>query len=661
MKTEMRCKNGGSCIITLETRKKCKKCRFEACLREGMRAEAVMNESQYKRWFRRMIRKQRKNQKDKKAGMRNGGADGCGIRHSRTRAGRKKLAEEDAEPDDLNMDDDNDCNDKIESTEGDNEDSLDEFLESLEELTKNVMKTSTRHVTSSDSDDVAENLVDLMPDDEVKMEAASLHCQSMPVLSVQEQYLEAEREARRGRLEGRMKELLAVESPPALGDCRSEFDSDADNRNIIDFVKYGRLSWMGACESVRISSSAFSQKLFSLHKSQGGSAEDIGEFTTFLLRSHLETIAYLLKSYAYQFPEFRALPCGDQQQLLSYNTKLFGQYFLGRYFFAGSGYKQQQWLLLCQVPDFLNEDSYLRFLPITTFDGMVHLFTSEDAMKRYEDYARALSDLALNFDCNCAIALLCLYNIEDHMTLQEQDKITQFQDFVLECSGWAHNKFNCAAKEELLQILALVRQMSLHFDSGVDWNRSSHSAIFSPDMSSQGPCSLERLLKSLQESLDVFPFGEDLIKEYAMYTLDVPFSKTFLPKVLLVWADRLRYAANSNGIRVSEDAVFSAVALAIARQESCVDGRQQTTRAFGRFDTDILLRKFPNVVRSGNFKKVTMASFVTVQNWDLAKLEAIYADLSILKPFAVDEDIFKLYLLALLLKVDCNDMKVNWC
>ena len=62
MKTEMKCKGGtgGNCVITPENRKKCKKCRYEACLRVGMRSDAVMSEDQYKVWFRRMLRKQKK-------------------------------------------------------------------------------------------------------------------------------------------------------------------------------------------------------------------------------------------------------------------------------------------------------------------------------------------------------------------------------------------------------------------------------------------------------------------------------------------------------------------------------------------------------------------------------------------------------------------------
>jgi len=49
-----------------------------------------------------------------------------------------------------------------------------------------------------------------------------------------------------------------------------------------------------------------------------------------------------VKTFILQFPEFQSLPLGDRQLMLAHNVKLFKQYFLGRYFFGGSGYQQQQ-------------------------------------------------------------------------------------------------------------------------------------------------------------------------------------------------------------------------------------------------------------------------------------------------------------------------------
>ncbi len=60
LKQELKCRGSpaGSCAVTPENRKKCKRCRFEQCLKMGMRPDAVLNESQYQRRFRKMISKQ---------------------------------------------------------------------------------------------------------------------------------------------------------------------------------------------------------------------------------------------------------------------------------------------------------------------------------------------------------------------------------------------------------------------------------------------------------------------------------------------------------------------------------------------------------------------------------------------------------------------------
>lgn len=64
IKSELKCRGDaegggglGSCSVTLETRKRCKKCRFDACLRAGMRPDLVMTGEQYNKHFRKMIKK----------------------------------------------------------------------------------------------------------------------------------------------------------------------------------------------------------------------------------------------------------------------------------------------------------------------------------------------------------------------------------------------------------------------------------------------------------------------------------------------------------------------------------------------------------------------------------------------------------------------------
>ena len=51
------CKRGNSCEVTVKTRRRCQKCRYELCLRNGMRPEAVLTQDQRKVRFRNAIKK----------------------------------------------------------------------------------------------------------------------------------------------------------------------------------------------------------------------------------------------------------------------------------------------------------------------------------------------------------------------------------------------------------------------------------------------------------------------------------------------------------------------------------------------------------------------------------------------------------------------------
>lgn len=59
------CKMGGTCTITEETRRACKKCRYDKCLQAGMNPDCVMQGDQIQQRFFKYI--QRKKDTDKKA------------------------------------------------------------------------------------------------------------------------------------------------------------------------------------------------------------------------------------------------------------------------------------------------------------------------------------------------------------------------------------------------------------------------------------------------------------------------------------------------------------------------------------------------------------------------------------------------------------------
>jgi hypothetical protein len=51
------CKQDGKCDVSKKNRKKCQKCRYEACLRVGMDPGLVLTEDQKKARFRKMLEK----------------------------------------------------------------------------------------------------------------------------------------------------------------------------------------------------------------------------------------------------------------------------------------------------------------------------------------------------------------------------------------------------------------------------------------------------------------------------------------------------------------------------------------------------------------------------------------------------------------------------
>ena len=51
------CKRMNSCEITVKTRRRCQKCRYDLCLKIGMKPEAVLTEDQRKVRFRNAIKK----------------------------------------------------------------------------------------------------------------------------------------------------------------------------------------------------------------------------------------------------------------------------------------------------------------------------------------------------------------------------------------------------------------------------------------------------------------------------------------------------------------------------------------------------------------------------------------------------------------------------
>lgn len=71
------CKKNDDCIITVATRRRCQKCRYDRCVAAGMRSDAVLDEDQKKIRFRKLLMKRQKQlakQMKTKKGFEKGGS-----------------------------------------------------------------------------------------------------------------------------------------------------------------------------------------------------------------------------------------------------------------------------------------------------------------------------------------------------------------------------------------------------------------------------------------------------------------------------------------------------------------------------------------------------------------------------------------------------------
>ena len=231
--------------------------------------------------------------------------------------------------------------------------------------------------------------------------------------------------------------------------------SPESGQNMVQFMLAVKRSWGRVLAEVRINDD-FASTLLSMHKR--GDESNSTFLTKALFKNHMETLERILRNFALAQDVFVQLPLADQEALLSKNTGLFQQYFFGKYLFAGSGYQQQQWLLLCQVPDCLTEKSYLRFIPFATFNAIVNIFNDRTSMEKFENMARQLNGISIQYRCNCAMAFAILFdaygeNIDTLLSPESLETARMWQSKLLGLAGWEKNKFNCGTPEDLQMCL----------------------------------------------------------------------------------------------------------------------------------------------------------------------------------------------------------------
>ncbi len=280
------------------------------------------------------------------------------------------------------------------------------------------------------------------------------------------------------------------------------------------------------------------------------------------LRRHVEYITSVFKSFAFLQPEFNRLDLRDQSILLARNAPNFVQYIFGRYLGAPTGQDQLKWLLLGETrlrkkdgtsatvdAGLADYDRVSKLMGLST--GPVGDHAS------FEIYVSRLNAASewLKHDATCVVALACLYSWNAFSSLNNPEAV----DAALKAAmGEQHGR--------LVRVIENIEAMASIFCSanfGEDDDTSSSVAqdaySATATASSKSSWSLpapqtprvsdlynvdeEHWLDTRLREYDVctrgVAFGEDIITEMAMFSLDVPVSKRFCPCGISVFRVRL--------------------------------------------------------------------------------------------------------------------------
>ncbi len=248
--------------------------------------------------------------------------------------------------------------------------------------------------------------------------------------------------------------------------------------------------------------------------------------------------------------------------MLARNTPLFIQYRLARYFTAPDGFSQIYWLLGPQMPD-TQMDPYR--IGLNTFDRKVGLFVPGAAVDKYKSVCKEITKLPpqVKFRCNAVLSHIIIFSCDDEIVerLDDPGLVRALYDNSLAMCPHSAQYVRCAAKPDLPNLLDNLSTLAKFFAQNVNWSSSDDDddldeGVVMPFMGGGGRTRKYNLeltptftpeennwiqfqIDSMRSSFNEVSLGEDLVREFAMFSLGVPVSKSFFFDAVAAFSERL--------------------------------------------------------------------------------------------------------------------------
>ena len=397
-----------------------------------------------------------------------------------------------------------------------------------------------------------------------------------------------------------------------------------------------------------------------------------------LFKKHIVTLSKLFRDYAVQQPEFSSLTTGDQRKLLLRNTPIFLQYLMGRYFTAPSGSEQITWLLAIKIPDTIDQAT-INSAPLVTFNAFIessNLFPFGMEVNPYEAQVHMLQHPVFLKRCNPLIAVVCMYRNKFACFFDDLLTIKGHLADVFAFAEWAFDVYNCASKHVLSDLVKSLEAISYEFEANISWDNSdgisldvAQKILALPygQVEEQWIYSKFDLVSNIYHNI---PVGEEIIKEFIMYSYDVPLSKSFGQNILKVMLERFRsmmvVVCKSEGLSESQasavirDNIRDVCSLWVAKAEATDIGELQVQLVSGIKDNSVLMNEI--LPRLGNRKLKALSFTDTTKASKSMDEQTSKAARKISLPigqFVKNTERFKMVLLILMLQQTDNNPSLN--
>eukprot|EP00095_Tigriopus_kingsejongensis_P011663 snap_masked-scaffold59_size442576-processed-gene-0.4 protein:Tk11663 transcript:snap_masked-scaffold59_size442576-processed-gene-0.4-mRNA-1 annotation:"hypothetical protein BRAFLDRAFT_128090" len=596
------CKNGGTCEINVQTRRKCQGCRFRNCIRAGMQPDQVLNDTGKRTRFRKMIKKQEQDDPNatpvvnetapvvlrmvKKTKRR---PDSSGDEGTGSHCAQHETADTEGESQDHHL--------PLSQT------SIPAKSPKMAP-TPRVLTAKNSNITNGMFDPIPSQLVSPLIHEVTSMAERLVHPATVS-FDFDESQLEVDVPGAMGSgLPGRQAYIELEPRRPAHMPWNSEVPTYQTNREITRLeaneeeiqsemeiqqpFEAGSLPIL-SCDILeplnegRVSHTATSQKTI----------DELGVIYL-ALDEHCKSSRFKVKS----------------SRTAHYRQRKRMMTFLER--------SKDAWHHACSQT----------ILEYSVFEEWLQFHLGQARMTKpllraylYEEKAAELSKYPLLTSCHYIVAMGCLFASGYTTKLDDQSAILGHMADILTFADWTNQVYECASRETLTNIVSILESMAVFFETSIRWQESECffleiTKIIALPYTTEEECWLIRQYERFDRAYSEVSFGEEIMKEFIMFSYDVPLSKTFVPKMVSVWSERFRRIMKIheefNALCDKDQAallgtnVIDAVSLCLAKVENFEDGNKQLKFSLGTLDDSIFKQNYDGVMDVSRLKTMTL-------------------------------------------------------